>query len=114
MSAFAYDQWAQVLLDAAPIGISIGRPDGEIVFYNPAWERISGYSAQEARDHGWFELAYPDPEERRRAIEVAMAAIEGALRSSSWKSRARTAGGSGRSSSRARWSSTARPTTLPS
>ncbi|MCL4079086.1 MAG: ATP-binding protein [Anaerosomatales bacterium] len=74
---FTYDQWAQVLLDAAPIGISIGRPDGEIVFYNPRWERISGYTAEEVRERGWFELAYPDPEERVRAIEAAVAALSG-------------------------------------
>lgn len=74
---FTFDRWAQVLLDAAPIGISIGRPDGEIVFCNPAWERISGYTADEARQHGWFELAYPDPEERARAIDAALAALGG-------------------------------------
>lgn len=74
---FTYDQWAQVLLDAAPIGISIGTPEGEIVFYNAAWERISGYTAEEARERGWFELAYPDPQERARAIETAVAALAG-------------------------------------
>lgn len=60
-------------------GISMGTPDGKVIIYNKAMERISGYSMEEVNRHGWFDLTFPDEKERAQAIEAAMKAIKGEL-----------------------------------
>lgn len=58
-------------------GITMGLPDGRIAFYNPAMERLSGYTKEEVEEQGWFTLAYPSPEHQAEAIRIANEALEG-------------------------------------
>ncbi|MDP2401081.1 MAG: MASE1 domain-containing protein, partial [Actinomycetota bacterium] len=67
----------RALLEQSKDGISIGRPDGTLVLYSPAMERLSGYSMEEVNEHGWFALVYPDPDERLRAVQIAADAMSG-------------------------------------
>lgn len=67
----------RAIVDQTNQGISLGKPDGTISIYNPAMERLSGFTRQEVEEHGWFESVYPDPERRAEAIQLATEAIEG-------------------------------------
>lgn len=67
------------IVQKAHDGFSLGKPDGTIVLYNEAMERISGYSKEEVNRHGWFYLAYPNEEERRQAIHKMRLAMAGKL-----------------------------------
>ncbi len=68
-----------VLVEDAPFGISVGTPNGQVVCYNRAMEGLSGYTRQEVNEAGWFQLVFPDAEERERAVEQAKRALSGAI-----------------------------------
>lgn len=70
------EEWFRAVVEQSRDGISVGRPDGEIIVYNDAWARISGYTLQQVRDHGWFNLAFPDPAERSEAIRLATESLD--------------------------------------
>ncbi len=70
------EEWFRAVVEQSRDGISVGRPDGEIVVYNDAWARISGYTIDQVLEHGWFNLAFPDPDERADAIKRATESLE--------------------------------------
>jgi PAS domain S-box-containing protein len=67
------------LVEKARDGFSIGTPDGEMMMYNKSMERISGYTAEEVTQHGWFYLVFPNEEERRQAVQKARLVMAGKL-----------------------------------
>ncbi|MEZ4317894.1 MAG: ATP-binding protein [Myxococcota bacterium] len=42
-------------------GVITATPDGAILAYNPALEKLAGWTPEEVRTHGWTNLVYPDP-----------------------------------------------------
>ncbi|QOI99326.1 MAG: PAS domain S-box protein [Phycisphaeraceae bacterium] len=58
-----------LLWQASPLGLILWLPDGTIVEWNPAAERIFGWTAEEARHHAGFPFIVP-PEERATVGEV--------------------------------------------
>lgn len=73
------EQRFRALIEQTEQGISVGHPDGRMLVYNRAMEEISGYSREEVEQHGWFDLVYPSPEAKDRAMRLAVEAIEGGL-----------------------------------
>lgn len=69
----------RALIEQTDQGISVGRPDGTMLVYNSAMERISGYTREEVERHGWFELVFPTEERRAEALRLAQKAIEGGV-----------------------------------
>ncbi|MDO8879921.1 MAG: PAS domain S-box protein [Coriobacteriia bacterium] len=67
----------RAVIEQTDQGISVGKPDGTIVVYNDALERLSGYSREEVQTHGWFELVYPTPERRAEAVRISEEALAG-------------------------------------
>ncbi|MEW6307585.1 MAG: diguanylate cyclase [Bacillota bacterium] len=53
--------------------------DGKAVLYNEAMQRISGFTAEEIASYGWFDLVYPDLEDRDRAMSLNQEAVAGGL-----------------------------------
>jgi PAS domain S-box-containing protein len=49
--------------------ISFFDAEGCLLFVNREWERILGWSLEEARQMDILSVTYPDPEDRRRAVE---------------------------------------------
>ena len=70
----------EVVFDDLPYGISVGTPNGKVVCYNRAMERISGYSRDQVNASGWFDLCFPDPEQRNDAVRKAKRSLNGQLR----------------------------------
>ncbi|HPP74282.1 MAG TPA: SpoIIE family protein phosphatase [Armatimonadota bacterium] len=60
-------------------GMFIGSTDGIPILYNRAMERISGYSKEEVVQRSWFELAHPEIEDRKYAIDLMEQVIEGKI-----------------------------------
>lgn len=57
-----------VVLKAVPIALAVSDAHGRLLFLNPAWEQLLGYSLDELSDlASWFSKVYPDPDERQRA-----------------------------------------------
>lgn len=69
----------RAVIEQSVDGISMGTPDGRVIIYNKAMERISGYTMEEVNQHGWFNLTYPDEAERAIAVESAKKALTGRL-----------------------------------
>jgi len=67
----------RAIIEQTDQGVSLGSPDGTIILYNDAMERISGFSREEVEQDGWFELVYPSAELRAEAIRIATEALEG-------------------------------------
>ncbi len=66
------------LIEQADVGIAMGMPGGTAVLYNPAMERITGYTIGEVNDRGWFGLLYAGPEGPGRGSKGARRASRGA------------------------------------
>ncbi|MEA2038925.1 MAG: response regulator, partial [Thermodesulfobacteriota bacterium] len=61
----------RLLIESAPIGISITRPDLTFEYFNKKFTEIFGYTIEDLPDkHTWFELAYPDKEYLEEVISV--------------------------------------------
>ena len=50
----------RAMVEAAPVGIFLARVDGNTIYTNPAYLRILGLPAQEARDLGWIRAIHPE------------------------------------------------------
>ncbi len=59
------------LVEAAPFGLSIMRPDRTFEYFNPRFVKMFGYTLEDVPDkEAWFRRAYPDPEYRGRVTRV--------------------------------------------
>jgi PAS domain S-box-containing protein len=57
------------LVSAAPVMLSLFKPDGEFVWCNPEWERVLGWSVESMRGRDILAEFYPDAAQRGRALE---------------------------------------------
>jgi len=78
-------QWCEAMAPLLQDGIIIATPDGEVHAYNAALERLTGWTLDDVRTHGWTNLVYPDPAVRadlQRAIAALVLgkASEGTVR----------------------------------
>jgi len=53
----------RTLCNSAPTGIYRADPDGNIIYINPYWEKISGLSAEESLGRGWMSVVHPEDRE---------------------------------------------------
>jgi two-component system sensor histidine kinase/response regulator len=66
----ASEEKLRALLDVSPLPISWMNSRGEIEFWNRRALELFGYAPEEiSTEKQWFQQAYPDPEDRRRAME---------------------------------------------
>ena len=60
-----------MIFDQFPLGISVIRPDGSLIYINPAFVQLTGYTLLDIdKEKKWFQKAYPDKECRRKALYV--------------------------------------------
>jgi PAS domain S-box-containing protein len=59
----------RAIFDNIPVMISFFDAEGCLLFVNREWERILGWSLEEARQMDILSVTYPDPEDRRGAVE---------------------------------------------
>jgi PAS domain S-box-containing protein len=59
----------QAIFDNIPVMISSVDASGRLVLVNREWERVLGWSLEEARRTDILSEAYPDPERRREVLE---------------------------------------------
>jgi PAS domain S-box-containing protein len=66
----------QTIIDNIPVMIRFLGPDSSVPLVNRAWERTLGWSLEQVqrRNFDLFNDLYPDPEDRRRALEFVAAA----------------------------------------
>lgn len=50
----------QALTETSPVGIMMTDSQGHCTYVNPAWERISGLSAELSRGEGWVRALHPE------------------------------------------------------
>lgn len=67
----------RAVVDRSMEGVMIVDTQGHIRLYNPAMQEISGYSAEEAAERGWFDLVHPEPRERERSVARVRRAAAG-------------------------------------
>lgn len=67
------------LVENARDGVFISAKERQVILYNNAMEKISGYTKEEVMEHGWFYLAFPNEEERRQAVHKGRLVIAGKL-----------------------------------
>ncbi|MDP2300348.1 MAG: PAS domain S-box protein, partial [Actinomycetota bacterium] len=67
----------RAVIEQTDQGICLEKPDGAIALYNAALERLSGYSREEVKTHGWFELVCPTPERRAEAESIVEETLAG-------------------------------------
>jgi PAS domain S-box-containing protein len=60
---------SQTLVDEIPVMVVIAGPDGRIEWVNREWERILGWSLEEARTRDILADAYPDPAYREEVVD---------------------------------------------
>lgn len=84
-------QFRETIIDSASTWINVLDPDGRVVVWNQAAEKISGYAREEVlgNDRIWAWL-YPDEDYRNEIFEVASAIVEKGLDVSGFESRIRT------------------------
>jgi PAS domain S-box-containing protein len=59
------------LVENAPFGLSLMRPDQRFAFFNPQFTRIFGYTLDDIPDKStWFHSAYPDPDYRKQVVDI--------------------------------------------
>jgi len=59
------------ILDKAPYGVKLLDQDGRLLYSNAELARITGYHSQDIKTlDNWFQLVYPDPEQRRAAVRA--------------------------------------------
>jgi PAS domain S-box-containing protein len=54
----------RMLASLAPVGIFLTAPNGETIFVNDAWTRMSGLTPEQARGNEWIAAMHPDDRER--------------------------------------------------
>src|SRR5215218_8742773 len=54
----------RAMAESSPLGIYITDPSGDCLYTNPAYQRISGLSEQQARGSGWSGAIHPEDRER--------------------------------------------------
>jgi PAS domain S-box-containing protein len=59
----------QTIFDHIPVMINFVDPAGRVQLVNRHWERMLGWSLEEAQTHDLFSECHPDPTERARAME---------------------------------------------
>jgi PAS domain S-box-containing protein len=64
----------QALFDNIPVMISVRDSAGKLLLVNEEWERVLGWTLQEAQRTDVLAEAYPDPEVRRKALEQILTA----------------------------------------
>lgn len=67
----------QTIFDHIPVMIAFIEPDGRLRLVNREWEQITGWTLDATRDRDMVAEFYPDPDERRRAVEFIRRAIPG-------------------------------------
>jgi PAS domain S-box-containing protein len=61
----------QLLVERSPFGVSIIGPDGRYKYINPKFAEMFGYTlADIATGEEWFQKAYPDQEDRKKALSA--------------------------------------------
>ncbi|MEI7987704.1 MAG: PAS domain S-box protein [Chloroflexota bacterium] len=66
-----FDQWASIIFDMSPIGITVADENGSYIFANPACCKMMGYTAEELLQMTIFDLTHPDDRElTKSAIKV--------------------------------------------
>jgi PAS domain S-box-containing protein len=60
------------ILDRAPVGIDLVDSDGRFLEVNPAFQRITGYSAEELKGMTFYDLTHPDDRVRNRELMGAL------------------------------------------
>ena len=65
------------VIQSAAMYIAIMDCEGRLLLVNHEAERILGCAGDEAIGRNFFELAYPDPDDRARQVEVFRAALDG-------------------------------------
>lgn len=85
----------QRILDAIPVMIALYRPDTKVLQLNPAFERLTGWSTEEARQIDLMAACYPDPVYREEVQafmtslqegwrDIVMTAKDGRVLQTSW------------------------------
>ncbi|MCG8618323.1 MAG: response regulator [Desulfobacterales bacterium] len=70
------EQLFRTLVEASPLAIARLTEKGGYTYLNPRFTEVFGYTlADIPSDNAWFELAFPDPETRRDAIQSWQADI---------------------------------------
>jgi PAS domain S-box-containing protein len=66
----------QKIFDHLPVMISFADPTGHVVLVNREWERTMGWTLAELQRQNLdiFDLAYPDPRERRKVLDFVASA----------------------------------------
>ncbi|MFL5474766.1 MAG: PAS domain S-box protein, partial [Gemmatimonadales bacterium] len=64
----------RAMAESSPLGIYITDASGDCLYTNPAYQRISGLSEQQARGTGWSRAIHP--EDRERVFQVWYQAAE--------------------------------------
>jgi two-component system cell cycle sensor histidine kinase/response regulator CckA len=54
----------RAMAQSSPLGIFITEPSGDCVYTNPAYQRISGLTLEQALGTGWSQAIHPDDRER--------------------------------------------------
>lgn len=68
-----------VLLDIAPVGVVISDAEEKSLYVNKMFTRLFGYTIDDVPSvYEWWQLAYPDPENRKKAKKAWEAQIESA------------------------------------
>lgn len=65
------EQKFRTLVEESPLGVSLIDPDGRFLYVNPKFREIFGYDlADLPNGERWFQLAYPDKNQREKAIRA--------------------------------------------
>lgn len=60
----------KVIVDALPLGVCVMDSSGKYKYFNDAFKYLFGYSVEDIiHEHDWVELAFPDPDQRRQAVD---------------------------------------------
>ncbi len=60
----------RILIQHLPVGIAVMAPDHKMIFANPAFTEITGYTLEDIpTKEVYFNLAYPDPEYQKKIYE---------------------------------------------
>ncbi len=69
-----YDALVELVAD----GVIAATPDGEVLSFNPALQRLTGWSRDDIERYGWTHLVYANAEQRRNAQQAIAALMLGA------------------------------------
>jgi PAS domain S-box-containing protein len=66
---YAAEEEISILMESAPVGVSIIEPGGRYRYVNSGFTRLFGYTLKDvANGREWFARAYPDPAYRHKVI----------------------------------------------